>query len=539
MTSACITRQATLGDYLDLLAGQDLVASTCNFDPNHANLAVHFATADSREVVAHTLFVCKGRAFKEEYLTSATQTGAVAYVSEVEYPQAGIPGILVTDIRRAMGLMADYLYMHPCARTQVCALTGTKGKTTSAYYLRAILNTQLALDAEASCTTTEGALPTSIDTSGAAEPALAPRSTPIFTSVLLDDGITAGQSKLTTPEAFELERHLANAVSVGAPRVVMEISSQALKYDRCFGIEFAVAALTNVGEDHISPIEHPDFEDYLTSKLKIFGRCQSAVVNLDADHANRILDAATQAPQVITFSMRNPKADVYASNLRRSDQGITATVRTPRFQQDVLFPTPVEFNVANALCAITMAEALGVSQQAICSGFGNVSVPGRMQLLPTKSGQVIGVIDYAHNGMSLEALLHDLKANYPDRSVCVVFGATGGKGVDRRVTMGNVAGRLADRIVITEDDPGPEDPADIARTIAECVQAQGNANWQIVLNRDEAIATAVEQTPKQGQKTLLVVTGKGHETFMLRKNGSEPREADHVVLRRELDKAGF
>ena len=102
MTSACITRQATLGDYLDLLAGQDLVASTCNFDPNHANLAVHFATADSREVVAHTLFVCKGRAFKEEYLTSATQTGAVAYVSEVEYPQAGIPGILVTDIRRAM-----------------------------------------------------------------------------------------------------------------------------------------------------------------------------------------------------------------------------------------------------------------------------------------------------------------------------------------------------------------------------------------------------------------------------------------------------
>ena len=188
--------------------------------------------------------------------------------------------------------------------------------------------------------------------------------------------------------------------------------------------------------------------------------------------------------------------------------------------------------MANALGAIACAEALGVDEESVVRGMAHVSVPGRMELFPTKSGKVIGIVDFAHNGMSLEVLLRDLRENYPNRELCVVFGATGGKGLDRRHTMGVAAGKLADRIVITEDDPGPEEAADICNTIAENVQAQGNGNWQIELDRNQAIRKAVFETAKPA---VVVVTGKGEETRMLRKNGAEPCEADAVMLKRALD----
>lgn len=468
---------------------------------------IEFAIDNSQLVRPGTLFACKGARFKREYLLGAIEQGAVAYVSETDY-EVSIPCILVNDIRRALGSLADLAYSHPSGETAVCAFTGTKGKTTSAYYLKSVLD----LHAQAA---------------GRPETAL-------FSSIDFNDGVERGISKLTTPESFELQRRLRNAVIGNCEHVVMEASSQALKYDRTYGVEFAVGAFTNIGEDHISPIEHPTFEDYFASKLKLFAQCRCAVVNLDTDHVDRVLEAAATCERTITYSLENPQADVYAEALAHGSAGITATVRTPRFTADILVSTPVKFNISNVLGAIACAEALGIEQEAIVHGFEHLRVPGRMELYPTQSGKIVGVVDFAHNGMSLETMLRDLRENYPERELAVVFGATGGKGVDRRETMGVAAGKFADRIVITEDDPGPEDPADIAQTIAHFVEEQGNHNWQIVLDRVEAIRTCVRETERPA---VVIVTGKGHEDRMLRKNGPEPCPEDGPTLQAILAEA--
>ena len=496
-----------LSRYIDVLDGAGILLSAP--DARAASrIDIAWATDDSRSAREATLFVCKGAAFKREYLLGAIEAGAVAYVSEIDYEvSADVPCVLVSDIRRALAVLADTAYDHPSARVAVCAFTGTKGKTTSAFYLKSVLDAHARLAGR--------------------------RPAGLFTSVEFDDGVDSGPSKLTTPESFQLQQQIANAAASGMEHVAMEASSQALKYDRTYGVEFAVGAFTNIGEDHISPIEHPTLEDYFASKLKVFAQSRVGVVNLDMDRVDEVLAAARDAgcERVITYSLVDASADVFASDLRNGDAGIVAHVRTPRFEGDVTIATPVRFNVSNALGAIACAEGLGLEPEAIRHGFERLHVPGRMELHPSADGRILGIVDFAHNGMSLETMLRDLRGNYPDREIAVVFGATGGKGIDRRETMGTAAGRLADRIVITEDDPGPEDPADICETISRFVSAQGNDNWQIVLDRSEAIRTAVRET--EG-RALVVVTGKGAERWMKRGGVDVPYEPDGVQLDRAL-----
>ena len=259
-----------------------------------------------------------------------------------------------------------------------------------------------------------------------------------------------------------------------------------------------------------------------------------AVVNLDMDVAERALAAAHASrtvERVLTYSLEDAAADVFVPSYARTERGIRATVRTPRIARELMIPSPAVFNLSNALGATACAEALGISADAIETGLSRAYAPGRMELYPSESGRIMGVVDYAHNGMSLETLLRDLRASYPDREFAVVFGATGGKGVDRRETMGEAAGKLADRIVITEDDPGPEDPALICDAIARAVSAQGNENWRIVLDRSEAIRIAVNETHGPA---VVIVTGKGNDPFMLRHGVREPYEPDGDQLRRAL-----
>lgn len=490
----------SLGTYIDALTAAEVLADPARTATLDRNISIACATDDSRTAQPSTLFVCKGAAFKRAYLLSAIDAGAVAYVSETDYA-VNIPCICVTDIRRTLAVLADTSYGHPSAHISICALTGTKGKTTTAYYLKSIL------DAEAART--------------ASQPAA------LITGVEVDDGIEHVPAQLTTPESFELERHIAHAVHAGATHLVMEASSQALKYDRTACVEFTVGAFTNFGEDHISPIEHPTLEDYFESKLKIFSQSACAVVNADMARAPQVLEAARTCPRVLTYSANDPSADVYARDITHDDQGMVMHVCTPQFAMDVTVPTPVRFNAENALAAITCAVALGVHEESIVRGLATVRVPGRMELYPSKTGDIIGVVDYAHNGMSLEALLTSLRESYPTRELAVVFGATGGKGLDRRGDMGDVAGKLADRIIITEDDPGPEPVEDICRTIAEHIEAQGNHNWKIVTDRPEAIRTAARESTRP---CVVVLAGKGHERAMKRSSGSEPYVGDSPLL---------
>ena len=220
---------------------------------------------DSREVVPGTLFLCKGAHFRPEFLEAAREKGAFAYVSETIYPKAELPCIQVSDMRQAIAPLADLFYDHPSGRLKVIGLTGTKGKSSTAYYLKYILDEYMAQRGGP-----ESGIISSIDTY---------------------DGGERFESHLTTPEPLELQRHFANALDHGLEYLTMEVSSQALKYHRTLCTDFAAACFLNIGQDHISPIEHPDFEDYFASKLRIFRQGAVNCVNLDCDHADRVLEA--------------------------------------------------------------------------------------------------------------------------------------------------------------------------------------------------------------------------------------------------------
>ncbi|NCC37061.1 MAG: hypothetical protein EOM24_34400, partial [Chloroflexia bacterium] len=221
----------------------------------------------------------------------------------------------------------------------VVGITGTKGKSSTTYYLKYIFDEYLA-----ACGKPESGVVSSIDTY---------------------DGMERFESHLTTPEPLDLERHFANAADAGLDYLTMEVSSQALKYDRVVNVEFAAAVFLNISTDHISPIEHPDFEDYFTSKLRIFPQAAVACVNLDSDHAGRVLEAAGQSPRVITFSQNEPAATVYASNIRKSGNDILFRVKTPRFLREFRLTMPGLFNVENALAAIAVCEGLGLRPQPL------------------------------------------------------------------------------------------------------------------------------------------------------------------------------
>ena len=262
-----------LGDYIQLLQRKNL---QLEFSGAPLTREVSLVSCDSRQVVPGTLFICKGAHFKVEFLQSAKEQGAFAYLSEKRYDQVDLPCILVSDVRLAMALLADFYYNHPSAKLGVVGITGTKGKSSTAYYLKYIFDEYLAAKGQPA--------------SG------------VISSIETYDGVEKFESHLTTPEPLDLERHFANGVATGMRYLTMEVSSQALKYDRVKNVEFAAAVFLNIGMDHISPIEHPDFEDYFASKLRIFSQAAAACVNLDCDHADRVLAAARAAGKRIAIA---------------------------------------------------------------------------------------------------------------------------------------------------------------------------------------------------------------------------------------------
>jgi len=493
-----------LGDYIDLLKRQGLLAASA--PDGMENERVELVSCDSKTVAPGTLFICKGAAFREEYLLQAEEKGAVAYVSERIYPAAGIPCIQVTDIRRAMGLLADFYYGHPSRALKVAAITGTKGKTTTAFYLKAILDRWLTAQ-------------------GREESAL-------VSTVLTDDGVERHPSALTTPEPLDLQRNLFHAADAGREYLIMEASSQALKYGRVIGVEFDLGIFLNIGEDHISPQEHPDMEDYFTSKLKIFDQSRVGVVNLDCDRADRVLSAArARCRRVVTFSERDAGADVYASQVRKEDGHTLFHIRTPRYEGDWSMAMPGLFNVSNALAAIAAAEVWGVDEEQICAGVAAASAPGRMEHYAAKSGGLSVIVDYAHNGMSLTALLKTARAEFPGREVTVMFGCTGDKGLDRREGMGAAAGQYADRILLTEDDPGHERVEDICAQIGAFIAPFGK-EWTVEPHRPTAIRRAIFGCRRPA---VVVLAGKGCEQAQKRAAGPEPCAPDGLLARQALE----
>ena len=471
--------------------------------------AVSSVTYNSREAGEGTLFVCKGAHFKEKYLQDAINAGAAGYVSAVEYGLGteNCPEILVSDIRVAMPIIAETFYGRLSDQLTMVGITGTKGKSTTAYFMRYILDEYMAAEGK-------------------------PR-TAICSGIDNYDGVIEEESHLTTPEIMELYQHMDNALKSGISHLTMEVSSQALKYDRVDGITFAAGAFLNIGSDHISAIEHPDFNDYLESKLRLFSHCRKACYNLDCAEQERIRAASADCPYVITFSQKDASANVYGYDIRSDAGKVTFRVRCrgvegyDDFDEEFTLGTFGTINVENALAALALSALIGVPVEYMIAGLAKANSPGRMEVFYSEDGRRIAIVDYAHNKLSYERFFETIKDEFPGKKMIIVFGCPGGKAFARREELGTIAGRNCEYSIITEEDYGEEDVNKICREIGEFVAAAGG-KYEIITDRVEAIKKAITL---MDDDTILFLPGKGRETR--EKRGIEyidtPSDADVVI----------
>lgn len=485
-----------LKDYKELLEKEGLVAEA-DLKENGEN-QVDILTFNSKEAAPGTLFICKGKTFKEDYLKEALEAGALCYVSAEKYSE-DVPYIIVNDIRKAMSALADKFFCRPYEDLKIVGLTGTKGKTTSTFFIKSIIDDYMA--------------------------ATGGRESAYLSTMTQYDGVISGPVYITTPEAVELMGHYRNAVDSGIEYFTMEVSSQGLKYDRVDNVTFEVAIFTNISEDHISPKEHPDFEDYFTSKLKIFNQCETACVNLNTDQLPRVMEAAKNAKRLITYGTTED-ADIYTYNIRKENGNITFDVKCDRFTQTFQLSIMGMFNVENALTAISAAYALDIPVEYIYSGLKKCQPPCHMELHPSKDNKVIIIVDFAHNKLSYTKLLEAVKEEFPGYRICAVFGCAGGKVYNRRRDVGTLTGKHCNKVYITAEHPGPEKFEDISEEIAGYVRAQGGV-YDIIEDRGEALQKAVDEAT---EPTVILITGCGEMKYQ-RYNGitlSRPSDVEYA-----------
>lgn len=485
-----------LKDYIKALEEKSLVISA-DVPSEALEKEITELTYDSRRVVKDALFVCKGLHFIPEFAVSAAVKGAAAYVSEREY-ECSAPAIIVSDIRLAMPILAKLFFCDAPSSLFSVGITGTKGKSTVAYMIRSVLR----LEAEKS---------------GKPSPA-------VLSSIENYDGVICEESHLTTDEAIELHRHFANARESGIKRLVMEVSSQALKYHRTDGITYGIGCFTNIGTDHISPSEHPDFEDYFASKKLLFSQCETAVICLDDKNASETVAAATACGCRVVGYSRQGKGDVYAENIRTS--GCSTFFDASVFGKKSSFEIgmPGIFNVSNALCAIAVCSLLGVDESTIAEGIRLARADGRMEVFSSADGEIVAIVDYAHNAMSFDALFSSAASEYPDRNIIAVFGCPGKKAFQRRRDLPEIASKYCSKIYFAEEDSGEEPFSSIVADL----EKYASCPYEKIEDRTQAIRSAVFSDTG---KRLLLITGKGRERSMKRGNAYQdcPSDVDCVT----------
>ena len=458
-------------------------------------------TEDSRAANEKAVFVCIRGAFADghQYAPAAYDKGCRFFVAEKELslPEDAFV-LLVDNTRIALSKLACRLYENPSLSMKVIGITGTKGKTTTAEMLTHILN-----------------------------------QNGIFTGYIGTNGISCGDFRKTTanttPDALTLQQALADMKACGAMAVVIEVSSQALMQHRADGILFDTVLFTNLFTDHIGPHEHPDFKNYKECKKRLFRDfgAERIILNADDDASAEFLQDAT-AKKKITCSFGSFDCDYYGENVR-----LVLHHQTPCVAFDILHGEDAEEchlpligkpNAYNAILAIACAkETFGISLSASAKALSNVAIAGRSECISLPNGASV-VIDYAHNGESLRGLLQSLRAYRPARLLCL-FGSVGDRTQGRRFEMGEAAASLCDLCFLTSDNPGCEDPQKILDEIAIAFDAAG-APYRMIVDRERAIVEALRQTQKGD---ILVLAGKGHETYQLIQNKKIPFSEKEIV----------
>jgi len=448
---------------------------------------------DNRRVQAGSVFFCV-RGFTRDghdFAADAVQRGAVALV--VDHPLGlGVPEVVVDDVRAAMAPAAARLHGDPTATLRVIGVTGTNGKTTTAYLVRALLEA-------------------------------AGHPTGLLGTVKSVIGGEEHEVARTTPEAIDLQAAFAAMREAGDTHCVMEVSSHALALGRADAIHWAAAIFTNLTQDHLD--FHPTMEDYFAAKRLLFeARPDAAVINADDPYGARLAGDLQGVPQVVTFGIDAPDADLRATEVRSDFAGSTFRVAGMQLRS----PLPGRFNVLNVLGAIGAASALGVKAETIVAALPAAGrVPGRFE--PVEEGQGFAVlIDYAHTPDSLENVLAAARPLTEGRLVCV-FGCGGDRDRGKRPQMGEISARIADHTIVTSDNPRSEDPDAI---VAEILGGIGDrSGTEAIVDRRAAIDRAIALA-QAGD--VVVVAGKGHEQGQELADGHKLPFDDVTVAREAL-----
>ncbi len=455
---------------------------------------------DSRRADSEALFVCLrgARVDGHSFAASAYGNGCRAFLCE---EKLDIPDdaeqFIVEDTRAALAVVSAEFYGHPAEQLRIIGITGTKGKTTTALLVTAILNAH-------------GKNCAYIGSNG----------------VLINGKLT--ETANTTPESHVLHRFFREMVNEGVKYVALEVSSQALARNRVDGIKFDTVVFTNLGEDHISPVEHPDLDDYKRSKAKLFTDtygASSAVYNAD-DEASEFMLREFNGEK-ISFSMEG-EADFVGrdKDIYRSETalGVCFNCVNEGEETQVYLMSPGSFSIYNGLAAIAVAKICGIDVESAAGTLRHTPVQGRFEIVEATPGRTF-VVDYSHNGLSLTKALTTLREYNPNKLICV-FGSVGGRTQGRRKELAEAASEYADYSIITSDNPDFEDPDAIVAEIASHMKE--GSRFACITDREEAIYRAITMA-EIGD--IVIFAGKGHETYQLIEGKKIPFSERKLILK--------
>ena len=455
---------------------------------------------DSRKVTQGSLFIAiKGfNTDGHKYIENAIEQGAtVIALQEGLYDVDSIPEnisvVISKNTRELLALMACNFYSHPSREFKLIGITGTKGKTTTSYMIKSILEK-------------------------------AGKKVGLIGTIANYIGEKELPTERTTPESLDLQKLFRQMADEHVDIVVMEVSSHSLALDRVVGLTFDFAVFTNLTQDHLD--FHETFDNYLAAKAKLFTIAKEGFVNCDDMYASRLMKMAT-CP-ITTYGIDN-NPFVSARDIIVTNSYSEFKLPFNKMIQKIKVSIPGRFTVYNALAAICVTIKLGVSVENIISGLENIKVPGRSEVVPNMRGYTI-LVDYAHTPDSLENIIRACKTYTKGELICV-FGCGGDRDRAKRPMMGEIAGRLADYTVITTDNPRTEKPEDIIKEIENGIK-NTKGKYKIVVNR----AKAIEHALRRGRKNdLILIAGKGHETYQ-EVNGVKHHFDDREVINNVLKK---
>ena len=454
---------------------------------------------NSKEVKKDDLFIAiKGfDTDGHQYIKDAIEKGATAVMIEEGCDikslgiSEGITIVMAKSTREALAIVSSNFYGNPSRKFKLIGVTGTKGKTTTTFMIKEILEKagkKVGL---------------------------------VGTIATYLNGKKIKDSDRTTPESLELQKEFAEMVDAGVEVVVMEVSSQSLKLNRVDGCEFDIVLFTNFSEDHISPKEHPDMEDYFHSKLKLFEMCKTGIVNTDDLYGAKIPKLFPEN-NLVTYGIDN-YANMLAKDITITNSYVDFKVKITERNERVKTGIPGRFSVYNSLAAICVAQKFGVEPEIVKEALLEVRVPGRSEMVNNKK-EIPIMIDYAHSPESLENILQAVKS-YTRGKVISVFGCGGDRDQAKRPVMGEISGRIADFTFITSDNPRTEEPQEIVNQIEEGMK-KTKGKYKIVVDRTEAIKEAIQMATK---RDIIVLAGKGHEPYQEINGKKNPFDERKIV----------